>query len=166
MSGAVTSACSWVEQTSSASRHGGSRIEHPFRSERITAEAQRTQRSKEGEPPNFVARVFNPCIQSEHGLKTRATRAHPRFRPPRPPRLRGQSNFFNRLKQSSAATKSDAALRLFRLTIVRNSYRSNCASNAIALGLKSMRFTYAAASVAPCSRSMRLSSHSTLSGPW
>ncbi len=48
---------------------------------------------------------------------------------------------------------------------LEENHRSNCASNAIALGLKSIRFTYAAASVAPCSRSIRESSHSTLSGP-
>src|SRR5436189_220146 len=42
-------------------------------------------------------------------------------------------------------------------------YRSNCASNAIALGLKSSFLTNSHASRAPCSRSIRLSSHSTLS---
>src|SRR5689334_11763991 len=44
-------------------------------------------------------------------------------------------------------------------------YLSNCASKAMAEGLKSIFLTKAAASVAPCSRSMRLSSHSTDSGP-
>ena len=44
-------------------------------------------------------------------------------------------------------------------------HRSNCASNAIALGLKSILRTNSHASRAPCSRSIRLSSHSTLSGP-
>jgi|GEM_PF-4937796 len=43
--------------------------------------------------------------------------------------------------------------------------RSNAASNARPLGLKSLCLTKAAASVAPCSRSMPLSSHSTESGP-
>jgi len=44
-------------------------------------------------------------------------------------------------------------------------YRSNCASKAMSLRAKSTWRTNSAASVAPCSRSMRLSSHSTLSGP-
>ena len=44
-------------------------------------------------------------------------------------------------------------------------HRSNCASNAIFDGVKSSFFTNAAASVAPCSRSIRLSSHSTDNGP-
>ena len=42
---------------------------------------------------------------------------------------------------------------------------ANTASNAPAAGLKSRRLQKAALSVAPCSRSMRLSSHSTLRGP-
>ena len=51
------------------------------------------------------------------------------------------------------------------LRVNRARYRSNCASNAIADGLKSIFRTNAAASAAPCSRSIRLSSHSTESGP-
>ena len=43
--------------------------------------------------------------------------------------------------------------------------RSNWASKAMAEGLKSIFRTNAAASAAPCSRSIRLSSHSTDSGP-
>src|SRR5688572_1720374 len=62
-----------------------------------------------------------------------------------------------------------ALMRLFQYQVRRKHamrYRSNCASNAIALGLKSIFFTNAHASVAPCSRSILESSHSTLSGPW
>src|SRR6218665_3145400 len=44
--------------------------------------------------------------------------------------------------------------------------RVNTASNAWVDGLKSSRLQKAALSVAPCTRSMRLSSHSTDSGPW
>ena len=45
-------------------------------------------------------------------------------------------------------------------------YFSKAASKATPDGLKSSRRQNAALSVAPCTRSMRLSSHSTESGPW
>src|SRR5664280_3379967 len=52
-----------------------------------------------------------------------------------------------------------------QLPVHADPFFSNAASNARALAVKSSRRTKAAASVAPWIRSMRLSSHSTESGP-
>src|SRR6202040_3298294 len=73
--------------------------------------------------------------------------------PTGPPLRRG-------VESGANSMQGPAALRYFACAFL-----SNAASKATLLGAKSTRRTKAAASAAPCSRSMPMSSHSTESGP-
>jgi len=92
--------------------------------------------------------------------------------------LIGQKNFLgtnikertieerSKKEQKEAQQKTpDSHRGLNRFRLVSPAQSANAASNARLLGVKSHRLTFSQASAAPASRSMPLSSHSTLSGP-